>query len=101
VSEGDRLLVVREPRQRIPIEGGLSKAIEYHTQDLLIAKELVNQTREGRVYGNLGIVYWLQGDFNKAIEYHMQHLAIATQVGDRAGEGRSGRLYVNLGNTYQ
>ena len=31
-----------------------SKAIEYHTQDLAIAKEVGDRAGEGRAYGNLG-----------------------------------------------
>jgi tetratricopeptide (TPR) repeat protein len=68
-------------------QGGVSKAIEYHTQDLAIAKEVGNRAGEGRAYGNLGISYQSQGDYAKAIEYHTQCLAIAKEVGDRAGEG--------------
>ena len=34
--------------------GDFSKAIEYHTQDLEIAKEVGDRAGEGRVYKNLG-----------------------------------------------
>jgi hypothetical protein len=75
-------------------QGDFNKAIEYHTMDLAIAKEVGDRAGEGTAYGNLGIVYQSQGDFSKAIEYHGKHLAIAKEVGDRAGEGRA---YGNLG----
>ena len=63
--------------------GDYAKAIEYHTQDLAVAKEVGDQGGEGRAYANLGIAYKSQGDFSKAIEYHTQHLSIAKEVGDR------------------
>jgi tetratricopeptide (TPR) repeat protein len=78
--------------------GNFSKAIEYHAQHLVIAKEMGDQAGEGAAYANLGIAYVSQGYFSKAIEYHTQHLAIAKEVGDRAGEGKA---YGNLGNAYR
>ena len=75
-----------------------SKAIEYHTPHLAIAKEVGDRAEEGMAYGNLGNAYRSQGDFSKAIEYHTQCMAIAKEVGDRAGEGRT---YGNLGNSYE
>ena len=74
--------------------GDFSRAIEYHTQDLAIAREVGDRAGEGSAYGNLGSAYKSLGDFSRAIEYHTQHLAIAREVGDRAGEGRA---YGNLG----
>ena len=69
-------------------QGDSNKAIEYHTLDLAIAKEVGDRAGQGKAYGNLGNAYFSLGDFSKAIEYHTQHLAIAKEVGDRAGEGR-------------
>ena len=74
-----------------------SKAIEYHTQCLAIAKEVGDRAGEGRAYGSLGNAYRSHGDYAKAIEYHSQDLAIAMEVGDRAGEGWA---YESLGNAY-
>ena len=37
--------------------GDYSKAIEYYTQDLEIAKEVDDRAGEGRAYGNLASVY--------------------------------------------
>jgi tetratricopeptide (TPR) repeat protein len=75
-----------------------SKGIEYHTQDLAIAKEVGDRAGEGRAYGNLCNAYQSQGDFIKTIEYHTQHLAIAKEVGDRRGDGRA---YASLDIEYQ
>jgi tetratricopeptide (TPR) repeat protein len=79
------------------LQGDFAKAIEYHTQQLAIAKEVGDQFVEGHAYGGLGNTYQSQGDFAKVIEYHTQHLAIAKEVGDLAGEGGA---YGNLGNAY-
>jgi hypothetical protein len=79
-------------------QGDFSKAIEYRTQHLAIAKEVGDRAGEGKAYGNLGSAYDLQGDYSKAIKHHTQHLAIAKEVGDRAGEGRA---YGSLGNAYK
>ena len=76
----------------------LDQAIEYHKQDLSIAKEVGDRAREGETYSNLGNAYQGLGKFNQAIEYHEQSLSIAKEVGDRAGEGR---VYGNLGIAYR
>ena len=77
--------------------GDYSKAIEYHTQDLAIAKEVGDRAVEGGAYGNLGNAYGLQEDFSKAIEHHAQQQAIAMEAGDRAGGGIA---YGTLGNCF-
>jgi len=74
--------------------GSFFKALEYHAQDLSIAKEVGDRAGEGNAKGNLGIAYQSQGDFSKAIEHYTQCLAIAKEVGNRAGEGMA---YRNLG----
>ena len=66
--------------------GDFHKAIEYHTLDLAIAKEVGDRAGEGRAYGNLGNAYRSQGDFSKAIEYHARNLAIAKR---RSATGRA------------
>ena len=73
---------------------GLFQAIEHHTQDLTIAKEVGDRAGKGKAYYSLG-------DYSKAtkdIKYHWKGLAIAKEVGDRGGKGRA---YGNLGNAYQ
>ena len=61
----------------------ISKAIEYHTQTLAIAKEMGDRAGEGRAYGNLGCAYQQQGDFSKGIEYNKQDMAIAKETTSR------------------
>jgi hypothetical protein len=45
------------------LQGDFSKAIEYHTQHLAIAKEVGDRAEEGVAYANLGCAYRSQGDF--------------------------------------
>jgi tetratricopeptide (TPR) repeat protein len=78
--------------------GRFDKAIEYHTQDLAIAKELGWRLEQARAYGNLGGVYEAQGDFGKAIECQTQDLEIAKELGNLKDEGKA---YGNLGVTNQ
>ena len=75
-----------------------SELIEYHLQQLSIAKTVEDRAAEGRAYCNLGKAYQGVGDFKQAIDYYEQHLSIAKEVGDRLGE----RCAVQkLGNAYQ
>ncbi|CAH3017230.1 unnamed protein product [Porites evermanni] len=71
--------------------------IEYHEQQLSIAKEVGDRAGQGDAYANLGKAYYRLGQFQQAIEYHKQDLSIAIEVGDRAGQGRA---YCNLGCAY-
>ena len=64
--------------------GDFSKAIEYHSQRLAIAKEVGDRAGEGGAYGNLGNAYCSLGDFSKAFEYH------ARCPGGCKGGGRPG-----------
>jgi tetratricopeptide (TPR) repeat protein len=70
--------------------GNFSKDIEYHAQDLSIAKEVGDRSGEGRAYWNLGNAYRTMGDFSRAIECHTQHLTIAKVLTLAAGVGRRG-----------
>ena len=77
--------------------GDFHRAIEYHNQDLRIAKEVSDKAAEGRAYGNLGNAYHSLGQFQRALECHKQDLSTAKEVSHRAAEGRA---YGNLGNAY-
>ena len=48
------------------------KRIEYHEQQLSIAKDVSDRAGQGRAYGNLGNAYQSLGQFQQAIEYHKQ-----------------------------
>jgi tetratricopeptide (TPR) repeat protein len=81
--------------------GQVEKAIEYHEQALVIAKEIGDRRGEGNAFGNLGNAYSILGQVEKAIEYHKQALVIAKEIGDRRNEGiwlgNLGSAYSNLG----
>jgi tetratricopeptide (TPR) repeat protein len=76
--------------------GSFSKAIEYHTQRLAIAKEVGDRAGEGRAYANLGNSYQSQGDFSKAIEYHTKDLAITKEAGGGGHGVREPRQRVSV-----
>jgi tetratricopeptide (TPR) repeat protein len=78
--------------------GGFSKAIEYQTHCLAIAKKAGDRVGEGKACGNIGNAYQSLGDVGKAIDYHTQDLAIAKELEDRVGKSRA---YGNLGIAYQ
>jgi tetratricopeptide (TPR) repeat protein len=52
--------------------GDYAKAIEYHQQDLAIAREFKDRRGEGKALSNLGLVYFHLGDYTKAIEHQQQ-----------------------------
>jgi tetratricopeptide (TPR) repeat protein len=70
--------------------GDYSKALEYHTQHLAIAKEVADRAVEGEAYGRLGTGYLYLNDVDKTVAYfeakhvlarslkvaHMAHLTL-------------------------
>jgi hypothetical protein len=62
-----RVVRVDRPFEKVRPE---SKAIEYHTQHLAVAKEVGDRAGEGAAYGNLGSTYQSLGCFSQAIEHH-------------------------------
>ncbi|MDK2459672.1 CHAT domain-containing protein, partial [Aphanizomenon sp. PH219] len=74
-----------------------TKAIEYHTSHLAIAREIKDRRGEGQSLNNLGSAYNAQGEYTKAIEYLTSSLAIAREIKDRLGESQS---LNNLGGVY-
>ena len=77
--------------------GDFKQAIEYHQQNLSIAKDVGDRAGEGAAYGNLGNAHNSLGQFQEAVEYYKQHLRIANDLEDRAGKGRA---FCNLGNVH-
>ena len=49
--------------------GDYSKALEYHTQHLAIAKEVADRAVEGEAYGRLGTGYLYLNDVDKTVVY--------------------------------
>ncbi|NEQ99404.1 MAG: tetratricopeptide repeat protein [Cyanothece sp. SIO2G6] len=64
-----------------------------------------SRQREGKVLGNLGLVYRELSQYQQAIEILEQRLTIAREVRDRLGEGNAlnilGGTYLNLGQYQQ
>ena len=63
------------------------QAIDYHNQDLSIAKELGERFKEGMAYGNLDNAYRGLGDFQQAMDYHNRALSFARELGQQNQEG--------------
>lgn len=57
--------------------------IEYLMKRLNAAKEAGNRAKEGRFYGDLGVVYHCIGNFQQAIEFHKKQLNISKEMGDK------------------
>jgi G-protein signaling modulator 2 len=74
-----------------------SKAIEYHRQDLTIARQMGDKLGEAKSCGNIGSALKAMGQFDEAIACFRMQLDLARELGDRVLESRA--LY-NLGNGY-
>jgi len=61
-------------------QGDFSKAIEYHTQRLAIAKEVGDRAGEGRAYGNLGTCHMHLNECVKAVAYFEAQHVMATSL---------------------
>ncbi|MCP4664472.1 MAG: tetratricopeptide repeat protein, partial [bacterium] len=80
----------------------VEKAIGYHQEALVIAREIGNRRGEGEDLGNLAGAYSDLGDVEKAIGYYEQAIVIAREIGDRSVEtedlGSLGLAYARLGD---
>jgi tetratricopeptide (TPR) repeat protein len=83
--------------------GQYQKAITYHEQALISAREMKNRANEATWLGNLGSCYADLGQTARAIDYYEQSLAIYREVGDSLGEavnlGNLASCYADLGQT--
>jgi tetratricopeptide (TPR) repeat protein len=81
--------------------GEYRRAIEFHEQHLVIAREFGDRRGEGNALANLGNAHHALGEYRRAIEFHEQHLVIARAIGNRQGEGNAlgslGLDYYSLG----
>jgi CHAT domain-containing protein/tetratricopeptide (TPR) repeat protein len=82
--------------------GNIAKALEYHQQRLVLARQIRDRDGEGVSLGALGGIYQSLGKYDQAIEYQEQRLVIARQLKNRRGEGNAlgnlGVSYNSLGN---
>ena len=60
----------------------MEKAIGYHEQELVIAREIGDRRDEANALGNLGNAYAAFGELEKAIGYYEQELVIAQAIKD-------------------
>jgi tetratricopeptide (TPR) repeat protein len=67
--------------------GQVERAVRYHEQAVVIAREIGDRQGEGAALGNLGLAYCDWGLAELAIRYYEQSLEIAREIGDRQGEG--------------
>ncbi len=85
--------------------GDLSKALDYHQQNLEIAQEIANELGnrrgEANALSNIGRVYHLLAYYNKAENYHKKRLKLAREIGDNYGIAKTlgalGSVYYRLG----
>jgi tetratricopeptide (TPR) repeat protein len=78
--------------------GEVEKAIEFHEQTLVIAREISDRRNEGTALGDLGNAYLRLGESEKAIEFFEQALVISREIGSRRGEATA---LGSLGNAYR
>ena len=60
-----------------------SKAIEYHRQDLTIARQMGDKLGEAKACGNIGSALKAMGQFDEAIACCRMQLDLARELGDR------------------
>jgi hypothetical protein len=60
--------------------GDFARAIEYHTQFLVMAKEAGDKVGEGHACGNLGGCHICLKQYDKAVDYSKAYYAIATAL---------------------
>ncbi len=67
--------------------GDYTRAMEFHEECLVIAREKGYRKGDGNALGNLGNAYSSLGDYTRAMKLYQQHLVIAREIGNRRGEG--------------
>ncbi|CAJ0958343.1 unnamed protein product, partial [Mesorhabditis belari] len=78
--------------------GSYSKAIEFHRNDLLLARVLNDRTGEAKACGNLGNAMKAVGQYEMALSYFETQLKLAKQLNDRFLESRA---LFHLGTAHQ
>ena len=76
-------------------QGDFSKAIEYHTMDLAIAKEVGDLAGEGRANGKLGTCHMHLNEYVKAVAYFEAQPAMATSL--KLAHVQSEAAMINMG----
>nr|XP_023014915.1 G-protein-signaling modulator 2 isoform X2 [Leptinotarsa decemlineata] len=77
--------------------GDYGKAMQYHNNDLTLARIMGDKLGEAKSSGNLGNTLKVMGRFDEAVVCCKRHLELSRELGDKLSEGRA--LY-NLGNVF-
>jgi tetratricopeptide (TPR) repeat protein len=81
--------------------GQYERAIQFHEQALVMARQIGQRQVEGSILGNLGREHRALGQYERAMQLYEESLAIARETGDRQREasqlGRLGWAYRILG----
>ena len=87
------------------LKGDLKQAIEYRQQDLAIARNLKQSSREGQAIYDLGNYFWEQDNYIQAINYFQQSLEVGQKNDDIVLQAQSLRIlattYLGLGDFEQ
>jgi tetratricopeptide (TPR) repeat protein len=75
-------------------KGDLQQAMNYHSRELGLARELGNKSAEATALNNISTVFDARGDQDKALDYLQQAARLEPD------EGRKGTLYANIALIY-
>jgi serine phosphatase RsbU (regulator of sigma subunit)/Tfp pilus assembly protein PilF len=94
-TEGDALNNLGYIYQNL---GDIKKAIEYHTQSLILLMEIGDKHGIAQSYNNMGTIYNEQGNVATALEYFHKSLKMQEETKDEVGIATS---LNNLGSVYE
>jgi tetratricopeptide (TPR) repeat protein len=82
--------------------GQYELALKYHSDALVIHREIGYKQGEASALGNIGLIYSNKGDLDNALKYHSDALVIHREIGYKQGEanqlGNIGLIYKDKGN---
>ncbi len=77
--------------------GDYVRALDYHSNALLIEEELNDKKGQSQSLNNIGNIYGDMGGNKKALKYYERSMALSLELGDE--EGSTGAI-TNIGNVY-
>lgn len=63
-------------------------ALNFYNFSLDLAKSFNDTGYQGRILGNIGLIFWNKGDLDKAMEFYVKSLTINRQIGYLRGEAK-------------
>ena len=78
-------------------EGDLTKALEYHTRSIELAREVGAKELELNALTGKGTIFFIKSDHAKAIGFYTEAIRIAEDLGD---DKKKGSIQLNIGNIY-